>query len=108
MFPRGGSLLPSSYADVRYIDGVIAIKGHTLQLRVHTHSFVKTQKQTFVGEVLLCIQTIVQTTRALDVRLQLEDGQYTGSIGEIQHLIKQRSLSGDAEALSLAGLYSDI
>ena len=28
MFSRDGSLLPSSYADVRYIDDVIAIEGH--------------------------------------------------------------------------------
>lgn len=82
--------------------------GHALQLRVHSHSFVKTQKQTFVGEVLLCIQTIVQTTRPLEVQLPLEDGSYVGTIGETQHLVKQRSLGGDVEALSISALYSDI
>ena len=29
VFSRGGTLLPSSYADARYIDAVIVTKGHT-------------------------------------------------------------------------------
>jgi hypothetical protein len=80
--------------------------GIALQLRVHTHSFVKTQKQTFVGETLLCIKTIVETTRPLEFELPVESGLYTGSVGELQHLIKRRSKAGDLTAHSLHSLYS--
>jgi len=67
--------------------------GVALQLRVHQYNPFKRQKQTMLGEVLLSIEALAQTTRELFVWMPLHSRQFTGHLGELLHLVRSWTLS---------------
>jgi hypothetical protein len=77
-----------------------------LQLRVHEGSAFSSQQDSTLGEVLLCTESLVYTTRVLELDFALEPPRLAGGPGCAVPLqvLRQRS-QADPAAAAFASMY---